>query len=258
MKFLDGLTFLVAVLIELTGSEVPRPRGVSLSRAPLYNPTKEFTCLDNSRTIPFHQVNDDYCDCPDASDEPGTSACADGVFHCTNAGHKPVNIGSSRVNDGICDCCDGTDEYVSGKCVNNCKELGRSAREEAQRKAELVKAGKELKAELSEKGVLLKQEQKEKLVQLVKQKDEAERLLKEKEDIKKEIEELESAALEHYRKIEEENKKKREELEAANARAEATESFSTFDSNQDGVIDIAELQTRQSFDKDRNGEGMFN
>ena len=36
-----------------------------------YVPGKDFTCLDGSVTLPFSYVNDDYCDCPDGSDEPG-------------------------------------------------------------------------------------------------------------------------------------------------------------------------------------------
>ena len=43
----------------------------SLDQA-FYSPTKDFTCLDGQKTIPFSSVNDDYCDCADGTDEPGT------------------------------------------------------------------------------------------------------------------------------------------------------------------------------------------
>jgi protein kinase C substrate 80K-H len=63
-----------------------------------------FTCLDGSRTIPHSAINDDYCDCPDGSDEPGTSACENSSvrFYCRNEGHVPGSVKVSRVNDGIC------------------------------------------------------------------------------------------------------------------------------------------------------------
>lgn len=50
--------------------------GVSCSLSPdhhFYEESKPFTCLDGTATIPFDQVNDDYCDCKDGSDEPGES-----------------------------------------------------------------------------------------------------------------------------------------------------------------------------------------
>jgi len=66
-------------------------------------------------------VNDDYCDCIDGSDEPGTSACRNGKFFCINAGFESRYIFSSRVNDGIFVCCDGSDEYITGHCSDTCR-----------------------------------------------------------------------------------------------------------------------------------------
>lgn len=105
--------------------------GVNPADASLYK-SSSFKCFDGSRTMPPDAINDDYCDCADGSDEPGTSACPTGSFYCINAGHAPMNIPSSRVLDGICDCCDGSDEYnlathVSA-CENVCKEAAREAR----------------------------------------------------------------------------------------------------------------------------------
>lgn len=87
-----------------------------------------FTCRDNSATLNFSCVNDDYCDCRDGSDEPGTSACS-GRFICANKGFRSTSIPSSRVEDRICDCCDGSDE-TNIKCPNVCASL---AKEEHQK-----------------------------------------------------------------------------------------------------------------------------
>lgn len=72
------------------------------------------------------RFNDDYCDCADGSDEPGTSACSgiDSRFQCHD-NTVPRSIPSSMVDDGICDCCDGSDEAEVGKkalaqCSNSC------------------------------------------------------------------------------------------------------------------------------------------
>lgn len=250
-----NLVFLILIEFHLTkSSEILRPRGVSISKASLYPPDKDFTCFDGSQTIPFTYVNDDYCDCQDGSDEPGTPACPNGTFHCTNAGHRPLNIPSSRVNDGICDCCDASDEYVSqAVCVNNCSELGKVARVEAQKLAKLMKLGYEIRVQLSKKGKELKQEKKERLEQLEKDKSEADSMRKEKEALKIAAEELENVALEKYRKIEEEIKQKEQEEEKRASEQEAFEYFHKLDANQDGKIQMSEIQTQQTFDQNKDG-----
>nr|XP_043612867.1 glucosidase 2 subunit beta-like isoform X2 [Erigeron canadensis] len=99
-------------------------------------------CKDGSRTFTKSQLNDDFCDCFDGTDEPGTSACPTGKFYCRNAGHNSLTVFSSRINDGICDCCDGSDEY-DGKtrCKNTCWEAGKVARDRLMDKIAIFQEG---------------------------------------------------------------------------------------------------------------------
>ena len=81
-----------------------------------------FRCFDGLKTIDLSKVNDNYKDCDDGSDEPGTSAHNNGKFYCRNNGSVPIIINKWSVNDGICDCCDGSDEIHNDyiKCPNIC------------------------------------------------------------------------------------------------------------------------------------------
>ena len=55
------------------GANAASIRGLNPALADKYSGEGgKFACLDGSKTIPFDRVNDDYCDCPDGSDEPGT------------------------------------------------------------------------------------------------------------------------------------------------------------------------------------------
>ncbi|XP_055304430.1 glucosidase 2 subunit beta [Sitodiplosis mosellana] len=236
-------------------ADVPRPRGVSLSLASLYAPSDTFTCLDGKLTIKYTQVNDDYCDCEDSSDEPGTSACPNGKFHCENTGHQSMVIPSSRVNDGVCDCCDASDEYASkAECTNNCDELGQEARQRQKVMADLLKRGSLIRSEMSTKGKALKEEQSSRLNTIQQSIDQADALKNEKEKIKEAAEKLESAALEMYKQIIDEEKQRKADLAAQENRAEAEEKFKLFDSNGDGVIEISEITTRVQFDSNRDGQ----
>lgn len=236
-------------------TELPRPRGVSISRASLYPAGGgKFVCLDGKRTIRWEQVNDDYCDCGDGSDEPGTAACPNGVFHCTNAGYKPLNLPSNRVNDGICDCCDASDEYASAaSCFNSCSELGKEDRLREKQRAEMAKMGGQMRAEMSQRGKALKEEQRLRFAELERSKVEAEAIRNEKAGIKEDAETLEGVALKVYRDREEDARRAKQDQEAMSNREEAEEMFRKYDSNQNQLLEVVELQTRIAFDRNRDG-----
>ncbi|KAL2128110.1 hypothetical protein VTI74DRAFT_9647 [Chaetomium olivicolor] len=135
------------------------PRGVGPEFVKFYTKKSTFTCITKPTIIlDASQINDNSCDCPDGSDEPGTAACAhlDALspeqplpgsitgttntsnalpgFWCANAGHIGSYVPFMYVNDGVCDhelCCDGSDEsaHVGGvHCENRCDAIGREYR----------------------------------------------------------------------------------------------------------------------------------
>lgn len=162
--------------------------GVHPERKSYYDLTSDqtFRCLDGSRSIPMEHVNDNYCDCGDASDEPGTSGCSHGQFYCQNEGYIQKLIPSAWVNDGQCDCCDASDEHnSSASCENTCGILG-----------ELYRKEQEINREISDRGSALRKQYKEKAKQ---RREQNSQLL---EQYKRELSEKESA----IKRIEEEIK----------------------------------------------------
>nr|KAF6349818.1 protein kinase C substrate 80K-H [Myotis myotis] len=245
------MLLLVLLLPACWAVEVRRPRGVSLTNHHFYDESKPFTCLDGSVTIPFDQVNDDYCDCKDGSDEPGTAACPNGSFHCTNTGYKPLYISSRWVNDGVCDCCDGTDEYNSGVvCENTCREKGRKERETLQQMAEVTREGFRLKKILIEDWKKAREEKQQKLTELQTGKKSLEDQVEMLRTVKEEAEKPEKEAKDQHQKLWEEqqaaSKAQREQELAAGA-------FQELDDNMDGVVSVAELQTHPELDTDGDG-----
>ncbi len=192
----------------------------------------------------------------DGSDEPGTAACPNGSFYCSNRGFKPSLLVSSRVNDGICDCCDGSDEWamVSGSpCKNNCDELGAAERIERERLEKVVQEGLRIKAELAAQGSQLR---KEKEQDIQKKKVELEALFAEKEAkkaIKEERERVEKAALDVIREEEDRIRQEKEEKEKSEREAEAVEHFKKLDKNQDGLVDKNDLVLEITFDQNNDG-----
>uniref|UniRef100_A0A673GX07 Glucosidase 2 subunit beta n=1 Tax=Sinocyclocheilus rhinocerous TaxID=307959 RepID=A0A673GX07_9TELE len=240
------------LLILGTPVEIQRPRGVPLtSKKPFYEENKPFTCLDGSRTIPFDRVNDDYCDCKDGSDEPGTAACPNGSFHCTNAGYRPMFIPSSRINDGICDCCDTTDEYNSGaKCENTCKELGLKERDVLQKMAEITKEGFLLKQQLIEEAKKGREEKQGKVTDMQENKKQLEEKVEALRTVKETAEQPEKEAKERHLKAWEEQKAA---IRLEKDKAKMAEAFLELDDNADGFVSVSELQSHAELDPDADG-----
>uniref|UniRef100_H2YQR6 Glucosidase II beta subunit N-terminal domain-containing protein n=1 Tax=Ciona savignyi TaxID=51511 RepID=H2YQR6_CIOSA len=225
-----------------------RIRGVSLTKNSLYNPDRDFTCFDGSKSFQFSLVNDDYCDCTDGSDEPGTSACPNGSFHCPNPGYRPANIPSSRVNDGVCDCCDGSDEWKNTqKCQNTCNELWIAEKQRLAEENEAANIGIKLKEEFSKTGLSKKAERQAKVAEL---ETKLEELSAKEEDLKiskEEIESREATALEEHRRVKEEQRLKEAHEDNLKRGAEA---FSEMDSDKDAILVPAELVLHSELDPD--------
>ncbi|KAL2022043.1 hypothetical protein VTK56DRAFT_6283 [Thermocarpiscus australiensis] len=195
------------------------PRGVGPEFAKYYTSKTKFTCISNpSIALDPSQVNDNSCDCPDGSDEPGTAACshidplspeqplpgsATGTtnsshalpgFWCANAGHIGSYLPFMYVNDGVCDyelCCDGSEEYanVGGvKCENRCEAIGKEYRrlqdERRQSKERSAKRRRTLVKEARE----LRRRVEHKITEL---EGELKRLESEKVDLQRKYEEVE-------------------------------------------------------------------
>eukprot|EP00316_Scyphosphaera_apsteinii_P019857 CAMPEP_0119320020 /NCGR_PEP_ID=MMETSP1333-20130426/51168_1 /TAXON_ID=418940 /ORGANISM="Scyphosphaera apsteinii, Strain RCC1455" /LENGTH=665 /DNA_ID=CAMNT_0007326609 /DNA_START=13 /DNA_END=2010 /DNA_ORIENTATION=+ len=181
-----------------------------------------FHCKDASSSIRIEQLNDDYCDCPDGSDEPGTSACIYGHFYCANKGHLPQTLSASHVDDGICDCCDASDEQASGAgCMNDCKTVGAIARQAAEEEARKYAEGHVKALEWAVAGAQAKANWGAELLSL-------KEVLEEKKRIKLEIEEKKDAAEKIEREMQEEERKKREAEEEARKQREAEEAAAAF------------------------------
>ncbi|KAJ3308441.1 hypothetical protein HDV04_001222 [Boothiomyces sp. JEL0838] len=115
-------------LAAICAAQTYQIRGVEQSQKELY--VKNFSCLDKSN--PNAVVNDDFCDCDDGSDEPGSLGLIQGRQH-------------ARMEN----CCDGSDEYLKlTKCPDTCGELHQAYLQEQARLEEIRKLGAQKKMEL--------------------------------------------------------------------------------------------------------------
>ncbi|CAK4123001.1 unnamed protein product [Aphanomyces euteiches] len=155
------LSILAACLAGCAAS-VPQLHGLKPEVQAQVAAAASLNCDSGTKNIPIASVNDDYCDCRDGSDEPGTAACSHTQvqFYCENKGFFPSEIPTSRVNDGICDCCDGSDEYNSGaSCPQTCATLRADHDKEKAAQDAVLEAGREARLKIVTTSKLQKEEQ---------------------------------------------------------------------------------------------------
>ena len=211
--------------------------------------SKEFTCLDLSKKIPFSQVNDDFCDCPDASDEPGTSACPNGQFYCMNSAFRPKSIPTRFVNDGYCDCCDGSDEYKSPSgllCENTCSEKGRSEMEKLKKYELIHQEGYKRKLEFIQLAIHKREEKENELTALREEIELASGDMTRAEHEKNKAEELANEAKEKHKEFV-------EAIKQETLKSKIQDVFNSLDTNHDGTVSEEELKIRPELDM--NGDG---
>ncbi|XP_003242619.1 glucosidase 2 subunit beta isoform X1 [Acyrthosiphon pisum] len=230
------------VLTECSVGNFEIIKGIPIENAKLYAHGKDFSCFDGTLTIPYSYINDDYCDCIDASDEPGTSACPNGTFYCSNKGHFPSVVPSSRVNDGICDCCDGSDEWASNfqkdACQNTCENLSHEARGEANRVHNLYALGFKIREQLIAKGKYLLLQRQNKILHLLTKTKEAQ---------------FNRSSMFNDKEIAKEKEKKAIEEEKSNQQNKAIEIFNEIDTNKDNKIEVEEVIAYSTFDQNQDG-----
>ncbi|XP_027345856.1 glucosidase 2 subunit beta isoform X2 [Abrus precatorius] len=207
---------LIALLLLLFApfSSSSKPKDPFLGIAPqdekYYKSSDVIKCKDGSGKFNKAQLNDDFCDCSDGTDEPGTSACPGGKFFCRNAGHVAVHLFSSRVNDGICDCCDGTDEYDGQvKCSNTCWEAGKVARDKLKNKIATYQEGVKLRKQEIELAKLALEKDEAELSKLAREESVLKGIVKQLKEHKEQIEKVEEK--ERLQKEKEEKQKKESE-----------------------------------------------